>query len=41
MDHKAQIMAAAYAAAATLGTNEAVKLLELAIKRLTDDQWGR
>lgn len=36
---RAQIMAAAYAAAAALGINEAVRLLEQAAQRLTDDQW--
>lgn len=41
MDHKAQIMAAAYTAAAALGTNAAVELLKAAIQRLTDDQWNR
>lgn len=38
---KAKILAAAWGAAAELGTNEAVKLLEEAIRKLTDAQWGR
>lgn len=41
MDFKAQIMAAAYGAAAALGTNKAIELLEEAIRRLKDDQWNR
>jgi hypothetical protein len=37
---RAKIMAAAYAAAAELGTNGAVRLLEEAIRDLTDAQWA-
>jgi hypothetical protein len=35
----AQIMAAAYAAAAALGHNEAIRLLGQAAAKLRDDQW--
>lgn len=35
-----QILAAAYAAAATYGTNEAIRMLEDAIRRLQSDQWA-
>ncbi len=37
---KAKIMAAAYLAAAELGTNEAVRLLEQAANQLRNDQWS-
>lgn len=34
-----KIMAAAYAAAAALGVNEAIRLLEQAAAALRDEQW--
>lgn len=37
---KAKIMAAAYVAAAELGMNEAIRLLEQAAATLRNDQWS-
>lgn len=37
---KAKIMAAAYLAAAELGTNEAIRLLEAATAQLRNEQWS-
>lgn len=39
-DAKAQIMAAAWAAASALGVAKAIELLEAAISELRSHQWG-